>query len=141
MSKLGDPHRQFILDLQAWVEHDLHEIILTIDVNETYEPESTGPFSPLQYKPGIPTACKTHNGKLSTLITTCGLQDPLPCNILHVRFHHHTYGVAPELILFLSVLTSWSHFFALVAYPSILGFPGPGLDRTGRTVEEASNST
>jgi hypothetical protein len=39
-----------------------HDIILSMDANETYEPECTGSFCPLQYNPGKPTICKTHHG-------------------------------------------------------------------------------
>jgi hypothetical protein len=31
----------------------------------------------LDYKPGVPTFAPRHNGKLQTLISTCGLIDPL----------------------------------------------------------------
>ncbi len=74
------PHRQLILDLQSWIEHLIkegHEIILTIDANETYNPDICGNHHPLQYSSGIPTLARSHDGKFSTLVTTCGLKDPL----------------------------------------------------------------
>lgn len=74
------PHRQFILDLQPWIEsliQEDHEIILTMDANEPYNPDISVPVHPLTYRPGIPTLDKHHDGKLSTLVATCGLKDPL----------------------------------------------------------------
>ncbi len=53
-----NPRRQFILDLQAWIEHlqqQGHDIILALDANDTYNPDFTVPASPLPYQPGIPT--------------------------------------------------------------------------------------
>ena len=46
------PHRQLILDLQAWVEHliaDNHEIILALDANEPYNPDIPGTVHSLPY--------------------------------------------------------------------------------------------
>ncbi len=74
------PHRQFILDLQSWLEHLIKEdydIILTLDANEPYNPDVPVAQHPLSFQPGIPMLDKRHDGKLSTLIATCGLQDPL----------------------------------------------------------------
>jgi len=37
-----NPHRQFILDLQAWLQNLIqegHEIILALDANESYNPD------------------------------------------------------------------------------------------------------
>ncbi len=74
------PQRQFILDLQAWIEHLIqteHEIILALDANETYNPDEPGVVRPLTYQTGQLTTNKFHDGKLSTLIASFGLCDPL----------------------------------------------------------------
>jgi hypothetical protein len=76
------PHlkRQFILDLQSWIEHLIqtnHDIILAMDANEPYNPEIPSTAKPLQYQQGKHTLDKSHDGQLMTLIATCGLCDPL----------------------------------------------------------------
>jgi hypothetical protein len=74
------PRRQFILDLQSWIEHLIHtnhNVILSMDANEPYNPIIPSTAKPLQYKQGKHTLDKGHDGKLSTLIATCGLCDPL----------------------------------------------------------------
>jgi hypothetical protein len=74
------PHRQFILDLQSWIEtliQEGHEIILALDANETYNPEVPVPPHKLVHKLGQLTLDKHHDGKLATLVSTCGLKDPL----------------------------------------------------------------
>jgi len=74
-----DPHRQCILDLQAWLETITaqgHAIILSLDSNEDIS-EKEGSFHPLRYIEGKHPISKTHNGSLATLATTCGLIDPL----------------------------------------------------------------
>jgi len=74
-----DPHRQCILDLQAWLEslvHQNHAIILNLDSNEDISGKA-GLFQPLSYVEGKHPVSKTHDGSLATLITTCGLVDPL----------------------------------------------------------------
>jgi hypothetical protein len=41
----ANPRRQFILDLQSWLQHHLkqnHEKILAMDANMTYDPDITG---------------------------------------------------------------------------------------------------
>jgi len=50
---------------------------LALDANTTYDPDTPGSPHPLQYKEGIPTFDKKHDAKLSTLIATCNLVDPL----------------------------------------------------------------
>jgi hypothetical protein len=73
------PRRQFIMDLQAWIEHLVsvkHEIILCLDANEAIY-GLPGKFSPLDYIPGKVTVGSGHDGSLATLIRTCGLVDPL----------------------------------------------------------------
>jgi hypothetical protein len=74
------PRRQFILDLQSWVEHLVqtnHDIILALDANEPYNPDVPGAIRHLPYTPDKLTMDKGHDGKLSTLIASCGLRDPL----------------------------------------------------------------
>jgi hypothetical protein len=74
-----DPHRQCILDLQAWLKtlvHQNHAIILNLDSNEDIS-DKAGSFHPLSYIEGKHPISKTHDGSLATLITTCGLVDPL----------------------------------------------------------------
>jgi len=75
-----EPHCHFILDLQSWIESLLllgHGIILALDANEAYDPDSSSPLCPLTFQTGKPTTCRPQNGKLGTLISTCGLLDPL----------------------------------------------------------------
>jgi len=75
-----NPHRQFILGFQAWVSHmqtNKHELIIALDANETYHPDSSSPSHPLSFTPAKPTVNPSYNGKLSTLISTCNLLDPL----------------------------------------------------------------
>jgi hypothetical protein len=74
------PRRQFILDLQSWIEHLIHtnhDIILAMDANESYNPDVPCTAKPLHYNQGQHTLDKSHDGKLATLIATCGLCDPL----------------------------------------------------------------
>jgi hypothetical protein len=76
----AQPRRQFILDFQAWLEMKIaegHELIIGMDANDTYNPDSSGISHPLPYSPDIPTVSSTHDGKLCTLIASCGLKDPL----------------------------------------------------------------
>jgi hypothetical protein len=48
-----------------------------MDANESYDPDVSTSPCPLPYTHGIPTIHQNHDGKLSTLISTCGLKDPL----------------------------------------------------------------
>ena len=85
VSNLGPYHyascrRQFILDLQAWVEHLIdsrHDIILSMGAIASYDPDSSATAHPLVFHPGIPILDKQHDGKLSTLIASCRLVEPL----------------------------------------------------------------
>jgi hypothetical protein len=66
------PRIQFIMDLQAWIEHHVQKgcsIILGIDGNESMA-SSTGNFTPLPYTLDKPIQCKGHDGSLATLIRT-----------------------------------------------------------------------
>jgi len=75
-----NPQWQFILDLQAWIESlqgDQHQIILCMDANETYDPDQEYISHPLPFDPATLTVDPTHNGKLSTLVSSCGLCLPL----------------------------------------------------------------
>lgn len=72
------PHRQCILDLQAWVELQVSnnfQIILALDSNEEIT-QKQGQFRHLPYT-GNPIKDKQHNSSLATLVMTCGLVDPL----------------------------------------------------------------
>ena len=72
-------HRQFLLDLQAWIEWLInkgHSIILSLDNNEDLSSES-GHFHPLTYNPSSHTISSQHDGTLSSLIKSCGLLDIL----------------------------------------------------------------
>jgi hypothetical protein len=76
----SQPRRQFILDLQSWLEELIaqhHEIILAMDANASYNPDTAYPTHPLSYRLNTPTLAPGHNGTLATLISTCGLVDPL----------------------------------------------------------------
>ncbi len=47
-----NPRRQFIMDLQAWIEHLIHtehDIILSMDANEPYNPDIPGTVHSLPY--------------------------------------------------------------------------------------------
>jgi hypothetical protein len=75
-----NPRRQFILDLQSWLENLInteHDIILSMDAKDTYNPEVPGTPQPLIYTPDKLTMSKAHDGKLATLVASCGLKDPL----------------------------------------------------------------
>jgi hypothetical protein len=77
---IAQPRRQFILDLQGWLSDKIeggHELIVSMDANDTYNPGLPGTPHPVEYQPERPTISSTHNGKLSTLIASCGLRDPL----------------------------------------------------------------
>jgi len=75
-----NPRRQFMLDLQAWIESlqsEQHQIILCLDANETYDPDQEYLSHPLPFNPERLTVATAYNGKLSTLVTSCGLCLPL----------------------------------------------------------------
>jgi hypothetical protein len=109
-----NPHRQFILDLQSWLSHLIsagHEIILSIDANEAYQPDSPGSAHFLPYAPNQSAIDPKHNGKLSTLLATCQLLDPLaiqhpewPFPPSHIRGRNRidyifiTSGILPSLL-------------------------------------------
>ncbi len=74
------PRQQFILDLQSWLQHlqrEGHQIILAMDTNATYDTDNLGTAHDLTYTPGNLTQDKRHNGKLSTLLASCSLLQPL----------------------------------------------------------------
>lgn len=73
------PRRQFIIDLQAWIEHmqrDNHDIILFIDANEAIT-EAHGQVLSMEYTLDKPILAKGHDRTIATLVKSCGLQDPL----------------------------------------------------------------
>jgi hypothetical protein len=57
--------------------HNNHELIVALDANKTYDPDIPGSSHSLPYNQGKPTFDSSHDGKLSTLIATCNLLDPL----------------------------------------------------------------
>jgi len=73
-----NPHRQFILDMQSWLSYLIsleHEILLALDANEAYNPDTPGTVSPLTYTPGVPSYSRTHDRKFSTLVASRNLLD------------------------------------------------------------------
>lgn len=73
------PRKQFIIDLQAWIEYYNRAgcfIILSIDANESIKSD-TGAYCPLDFTLDKPISTKGHDGTIATLIRTCGLCDPL----------------------------------------------------------------
>ena len=74
-----EPNRQFIIDLQAWLQHlqsQGHQLILNLDNNDDLY-ISEGSIHPLPYNPDSPVSDKSHNGSPQTLALTCGLIDIL----------------------------------------------------------------
>jgi hypothetical protein len=74
-----DPHRQFILDLQSWIESLVskgHAIILSLDNNDDIS-LTQGNYHPLVYDPSVHTISPNHDGSLSTLMKSCDLTDIL----------------------------------------------------------------
>ncbi len=51
-----------------------------MDANTTYNPDKSYPTHTVQYIASTPTISPRHNGKLETLISSCGLMDPLACH-------------------------------------------------------------
>jgi len=111
-----NPTRQFFLDLQSWIEHLIdqdHQIILCLDANSTYDPDQHHEACPLTYVPGSHTLSTRHDGKLSTLIATCNLTDPLarqhstrPFPASHIRGTERIDFILTSPSLFSSVLRS-----------------------------------
>lgn len=76
----AEPNKQFILDLQAWIQYiqaQGHLIILNMDNNEDLYMHDECSVHPLSYQPETPTKDSSHNGSLRTLAITCGLIDIL----------------------------------------------------------------
>jgi hypothetical protein len=74
-----EPNKQFIWDLQAWIQHlqaQGHLIILNIDNNKDFY-AAGGNYHPLPYQPSVHVTDKTHDGNLRTLAASCGLIDIL----------------------------------------------------------------
>ncbi len=83
-----NPHRQFVLDLQAWIESLVskgHSIILSLDNNDVLA-LSSGDFHPLVYDPSHHTISPHHDGSLSTLMKSCALTDILGVHHLEHPF-------------------------------------------------------
>jgi hypothetical protein len=76
---IAEPNRQFILDLQAWIQHiksQGHLIILNLENNEDLYAHE-GSVHPFLYQPDKPIKDTTDNSSLRTLAVTCGLIDIL----------------------------------------------------------------
>jgi hypothetical protein len=74
-----DPHRQFILDLQAWITSKQAEgmqIILSLDNNEELM-QNKGQLSPSPSDLTLPIVSASHDGTLETLVRSTGLVDVL----------------------------------------------------------------
>jgi len=77
---LPAPRRQLILDLQAWLEalkSEGHHFILSMDANESFDPDHAVAPQPLPYSAPNLTVHTTHPGKLATLVASCDLFLPL----------------------------------------------------------------
>lgn len=75
----SEPNEQFILDLQAWLQHlqtEGHKIMLCLDNNKDFY-SSEGSLYPLRYQLYSHIRDNSHNGSLCTLAITCGLVDIL----------------------------------------------------------------
>lgn len=62
----ANPRRQFILDLQAWIKeliHQEHEIILAIDANDSYDPDTSTNEHPLTYVKVVPCMYEQQYGQ------------------------------------------------------------------------------
>ena len=105
-----NPRHQFILDLQSWLEHlqlEGHQFILAMVANETFDPDVICPKQPLQYDKASLTVNAQHNGKLSTLVSSCDLCLPLatqhetrPFPASHIRGKHQIdYIFVSKLLL------------------------------------------
>jgi hypothetical protein len=70
-----------------------HEIILAMDANEMYNPDIPTPAHHLNYLPSNLTFDKHHDGKLSTLVASCALIDPLALQ------HHSSLMTISRILL------------------------------------------
>jgi hypothetical protein len=61
------------------MQEQQHNIILSLDANEPYDPDDSSIAPHLPYTPAFPTIDRHHNGKLGTLVSSCNLSDPLAC--------------------------------------------------------------
>jgi len=110
LTGIPNPRRQFILDLQAWIEFlltDGQEIILSLDANEVYNPDVHTTAHSLSYHPGKLTTSDRHDGKLATFISTCQLilplaiqhtNRPFPASHVHGRNQIDYILVSPSLL-------------------------------------------
>ena len=90
--ELPDPHKQFILALQALIEMlqaAASSIILSIEGIEDTS-SCTGAYWLLQYTEGEFIHAPGHNGTLATLVTTCSLVDFL--SLLHTPPYPSAYA-------------------------------------------------
>jgi hypothetical protein len=76
------------------------EIILSLDANEAYNPETLGTVFNLTYTLGVPTYSHIHDGKFYTLVTSCNLLDPLSYQHPERLYPHHIYEAQTESITY-----------------------------------------
>ncbi len=88
LTKVPHPHRQCMLDLQAWIaslEQNGSLIIFMMDNNEDVL-QQQGLYFPLEYTQSKIIRAANHNGSLATLLLYCNLVDTLA---------HPTYTPVP----------------------------------------------
>jgi hypothetical protein len=71
-----NPRRQFILDLQSWLEYlhsENHQQIASMDANQVFDPDQDYSSHLLQFASGTLTVSPLHDGKLLTLMASCNL--------------------------------------------------------------------
>jgi len=119
-----EPNRQFILDLQAWIQFlqsQGHHIILNLDNNDDLY-DSEGFITPLSYNPESITSDQSHSSSLQSLAFTCGLIDVLAIQHLAQPFPstyiHGKKRLDYMLISFSKTLGNVLEFFhIIVSFP------------------------
>jgi hypothetical protein len=89
----AEPNKQFILDLQAWIQYlqsQGHKVILNLDNNDNFY-ATEGFVHPLHYQNGVHVTDKSHDGSLRILAVSCGLIDIL-------AFQHSSRPFPPTYI-------------------------------------------
>jgi hypothetical protein len=108
LSKPPDPHRQFVLDLQAWIEMHQSEgaaIILCLDGNEEVDTYASS-YHPLDYQNGSFMQSSQHYGTMATLVATCDLVDTLK---LHPGPYPSTFAYGKHRLDYIFISTDISH--------------------------------
>jgi len=98
------PWHQFIVDLQAWIEHRIEQgfgVILEMDGNKSLS-SSHGSFTPLDFTLEKTIKKKGHDGSIATLIKTCRLCDPLLLQHSGVEPPPRTNGARIKWTIYLS---------------------------------------